>query len=218
MTGMPGNTRLYGEIPADVPVRMRPPRPRQKSLRHHFCEGIEAAVKAEPKSFAATKPRTMMGLMVRELVGAAAAARCDAIKLVMTYLDEGQLRRTEAEIAAAYDTQGNSEPERPAEPRWDWDESGAWDSSEREPDGSEKAAAKEAQAEALRAELTEMFLRAAEADRVNEERNARRAAERGRPDAVPQTPAAPFSGTIPPAAAPDPLAGTIRVGGRVVER
>jgi hypothetical protein len=197
MTGMDGGTYPYGEIPADMPARMRPPG-RRKSLRRRFCEGIEAAVKAEPKAFAATKPRTMMGLMVRELVCAAASARCDAIKLVIAYLDEGEFRRTQAEIAAADNSQGNFEPEPPPEPRWDWDENGAWDSSERAPECStEEARAARARTEALRAELMDKFLRAADADRVNAERKARLEAERDATNTVPVADAAPISGNIP---------------------
>jgi hypothetical protein len=212
MTGVRSNAYPYGEIPADSPRR------RRKSLRHRFSEGIEAAVKAEPKAFTTTRPRTMMGLMVRELVCAAASARCDAVKLVITYLDEGELRRTEAEIAGIDNSQGISEPESPPEPKWDWSEDGAWDASEREPHCSaEEAQAARARTEALRAELREKFLRAAEADRINAERKARLEAEREGSNGVPETHPAPISGNIPPAPMPDPHAGTRRIGGRLVE-
>jgi hypothetical protein len=66
-------------------------RRRRKSLREHFCDGLRAGLKAEPVAFAATKPRTMMGLMVRSLVCAAADARCDAVRLVFSFVDEGEL-------------------------------------------------------------------------------------------------------------------------------
>ncbi|HEX4081046.1 MAG TPA: hypothetical protein VHX61_19455, partial [Rhizomicrobium sp.] len=50
---------------ADQPV---PGRRRRRTLKQHFCDGLAAAVRAEPYPFATTKPRTMMGQMVRELV------------------------------------------------------------------------------------------------------------------------------------------------------
>ncbi|HEX4077726.1 MAG TPA: hypothetical protein VHX61_02475, partial [Rhizomicrobium sp.] len=54
-------------IPREASARGAPRR-RRRTLRQHLCDGIEAAVKAEPGAFAATKPRTVMGQMVQELV------------------------------------------------------------------------------------------------------------------------------------------------------
>ena len=208
----------YGQIPEDEPSRMPPPRRRRKTLRQHFCDGIEAAVKAEPVAFKSTKPRTMLGLMVRELVSAASRARCDCIKLVATYLDEGEVRRTAAEI----DSQGLSEPQSPPEPQWDWSRDGVWDSSDRTDDYLKEEERKKKEAETsksrhavLRAELEEKFLRAAEADRLNEERKARLEAERQGLNTPPAASPAPISGNNPPAPAPDRR--IMRIGGKIVE-
>jgi hypothetical protein len=205
----------YGQIPEDESSRMPPPRRRRKTLRHHFCDGIEAAVKAEPDAFKSTRPRTMLGLMVRELVSAAARARCDCIKVVVTFLDEAEVRRTAAEI----DSQGISEVQSPPEPKWDWSQDGVWDSSERtdeylSAEERKKKEEQESQARivALREELKEKFLRAAEADRLNEERKARFEAERRGQN---PPPAAPIPGNNPPAPSPDRR--IMRIGGKIVE-
>lgn len=191
------------EIPAGVSRAGR----RRKSLRQHFREGLEAGLKAGPEAFAATKPRTMMGLIVRELVCAAASARCDAIRLVFDFVDEAELPRTEPETEEAVDnSQGISEPAE--ETKWDWSENG-WDSSEREKKPGELDAERAARTEALREELRERFIRAAEAVRENQERAARLAAERtGTPNPSP----AQFSGNLEPHSA-----RTVRVGGKIVE-
>jgi len=118
--------KLYGEIPENEPVRMPPPRKRWKTLRHHFCDGIEAAVKAEPQAFQATKPRTMLGLMVHSVVGGAATGRCDQIKLVVFFLDEAERRRVAAEQSAALDDNSEGNSEAPPEPKWDWTADGVW--------------------------------------------------------------------------------------------
>lgn len=233
------HNREFHQTPDTDPVRIAPVRRRRKSLRHRFCDGIEAAVKAEPDSVAATRPRTMMGQIVCNLVCRASEGRCDAVRLVVFFLDEGERRR----LAAIPDdiSEGISPPPSPPEPKWDWDEEGGWDCSGREAsdeDQRREAEAKEAKTEALRAELKEMFLRATEAERVNAERKARIAAEREGRNAV--TEPAPFSGNYPgapgaarvsgncppkamvapisgnSAAAPDPNAPIIRIGGKLV--
>lgn len=109
---------------ADHPL---PGRRRRRTLKQHFCDGLAAAVRVEPYPFATTKPRTMMGQMVRELVLDAARAKCDAIKLVFVYLDEAE--RTEMDTdGEGDDSQGISGPET----QWDWSEEGVWDTSRRE--------------------------------------------------------------------------------------
>lgn len=222
-------TRNQQQTPDTETVRIPPPRQRRKSLRHRFCDGIEAAVKAEPGAVAATRPRTMMGQIVQKLVCRAGDGRCDAVRLVAFFLDEAERRR----VAAIPDdiSQGSSEVQSPPEPKWDWGEEGGWDSSGREAPDEDKRRedeAKEAKTEALRAELRERFLRAAEADRINAARKARLEAEReGRnaiaePEAasipgIPRAPAAvPNAGNFKPTAALDPHAGIIRIGGRLV--
>jgi hypothetical protein len=204
----------YGQLPEDEPSRM-PRRRKRKTLRHHFCDGIEAAVKAEPEAFKSTKPSCMLSLMVKGLVSAAANARCDCIKMVMNFLNEAEFRRSEA----AFDAEGNFDLEVPPEPRLDWQD-GVWDSSERtdeylaeEERKKKEEEDKEARCTALRAELREKFLRAAEADRLNAERKARIEAERQGLNPPPAAPAAPNSGNNPPS----PDRRTIRVGGRIVE-
>ena len=221
--------RNHQPTPDTGAVRLPPPRQRRKSLRHRFCDGIEAAVKAEPGAVAATRPRTMMGQIVQKLVCKAGDGRCDAVRLVAFFLDEAERRR----VAVIPDdiSQGNSEVQSPPEPKWDWDDEGGWDSSGREASDEDKRRedeAKAAKTEALRAELRERFLRAAEADRINAERKARLEAEReGRnaiaePEAasipgIPGAPAAvPNAGNFHPTAAADPHAGIIRIGGRLV--
>jgi hypothetical protein len=210
---------------------MPPPRRRRKSLRHHFCDGIEAAVKGEPGAVAATKPRTMMGLIVRNLVCRAGEGRCDAVRLVVVFLDEAERRRVAAEQAAMGDSQGNSAPPAPPEPEFDWDDNGAWDSSGRgasDEDQRREDEAKEAKAEALREELKEMIERRVEAERINAERKVRLEMEREGRNAIAEPQPASFSGNYPGAsqaapisgnsAAPrDPHAGQIRIGGRIVE-
>ena len=214
------HAQIYGEIPADQPVRA-PIGRRRKSLRHHFCDGIEAAVKAEPEAFTNTKPRTMLGLIVHSLVRGAATGRCDQVKLVVFFLDEAERRRGAAEIADAPidNSQGNSEPKQAPQPQWDWSEDGAWDSTMCADDekAREETEQKEARAEALRAELGDRFRRALEAERINTERRVRLELQREGRSAAPEMQAAPFSGNIPPAATREPHAGTVRIGGRLVE-
>ena len=211
-----------GQSPhSGVPVRRR-----RKTLRQHFCDGLEAALKAKPYPFATTKPRTMMGQMVRELVLDAARAKCAAIKLVFDYLDQAELERTEMETDGAEDdSQGNPEPSRAKEPQWDWDEATGWDSSRREEEylmferlAAERAAearqeedGRVPRTEALRDVLRQRCLRAAEADRENEARKAGLAEARG--DSPPPDAPAPFSGN---SGAPH-KAGTMRIGGKLVE-
>jgi hypothetical protein len=196
----------------DVVKRISPVHRRRKSLRQHFREGLEAALKAEPEAFKSTKPRTMMGLMVREVVCAAASARCDAVRLVFAFVDEAELQRTEMETEDTGDnSQGISELESAEETKWDWDEETGWDSSEREKKPGELDAERAARTEALRNELRARFIRAAEAVKENQEREARLAAERPGQSAANPSPA-PSSGNIEPN-----LRGSIRIGGKLVE-
>ncbi|HEX4160780.1 MAG TPA: hypothetical protein VHY79_20100 [Rhizomicrobium sp.] len=198
------------QIPDTDPVRIPPPRRRRKSLRHHFCDGIEAAVKGEPGAVAATKPRNMMGLMVRNLVCRAGEGRCDAVRLVVFFLDEAERRRVAAEQAAMGDSQGNSAPPSPREPEFDWDDNGAWESSARgasDEDQRREDEAKEAKAEALRDELKGMIERRVEAERINTERRVRLEMEREGRGAIAGTPAAPFSGNYPGAPAATSVSG-----------
>jgi hypothetical protein len=186
-------------------------RRQRKSLRQHFRDGLEAGLRAEPEAFAATKPRTMMGLMVRNLVCAAASARCDAVRLVFDFVDETGLTGTAAETdAAGDDSQGNIGPETAEDANWDWSEAG-WDSSEREKKPGELDAERAARTEALREEVFEMFIRAAEGEKENEERAARLAAEQ-MGQTAPNPACARFSGNFEPG-----LAGSVRIGGKLVE-
>jgi hypothetical protein len=180
-------------------------------LREHFCDGLGAGLKADPEAFAATKPRTMMGLMVRELVCEAAHARCDAIKLVFAYVDAAESLHNETDTDEAGDnSQGILEPEALDDTRWDWDETG-WDSSERVKKPGELDAERAAHSEAMRQDLRERILRLGEATRENEARTTRLAAESAG-QTTPTPPPAPFSGNSAPN-----LNGSIRIGGKLVE-
>jgi hypothetical protein len=210
------HSQRHPEIPEHEPIRLA--RPRRKTYRHHFCDGIEAAVKAEPSAFMATRPRTMLGLMVRELVRGAAGGRCDQIKLVIFFLDEAERRRMAAEQIAAPDdnSQGNIAPQTTPKLEWDWGEDGNWDVAAREDDANtqvenEKRAAR---TEALQAEIGERFHRALEAERINTERRVRLELERDGPSAAPDSHDVPISGNYPPARDAD--AGMTRIGGRIV--
>ena len=217
-----------------------PGRRRRKTLRQHFCDGLEAALKAEPYPFATTKPRTMLGRMVRELVLDAARAKCAAIRLVFDYLDQAELERTEMETEGLEDdSQGNREPARAPEPQWDWNEATGWDSSRREEEAlmferlaSERAAearqeedGSDARTEALRQQMVQRLLRVPEADRENEARLAQLAEARtGDPTRGPSAPFPGNSGVPPDAPAPfsgnsgvPHKAGTMRIGGKLVE-
>ncbi|HEX3665772.1 MAG TPA: hypothetical protein VHU23_11130 [Rhizomicrobium sp.] len=210
---------IYGEIPADQPV-WAPIRRRRKSLRHHFCDGIEAAVKAEPEAFTNTKPRTMLGLMVHSLVRGAASGRCDQVKLVIFFLDEAERRRCAVEESAAGtdDAQGITEPKSPPA-GWDWSEEGGWDSSARADDAAarEETERREAHSAALREEISDRFHRALEAERINTERRVRLELGAGGANTVPETHSAPFSGNYPRTAMRDAHAGAARIGERIVE-
>ena len=145
--------------------------------------------------------------------------------MLAAHTDHGQKRepgeRTKLKGLTSKDPlqKGIPEPKSPPLPQWDWGEDGVWDSSVRADDKAkrEEQERKEAREEALRAELSERFRRALEAERINTERRVRMELEREGRNAVPEPPAAPFSGNIPPAAARDPHAGTVRIGGRIVE-
>jgi hypothetical protein len=79
MTSARRKQNPVAELRREMPTGVFRARRRRKSLRQHFREGLEYGLKAEPTAFAAAKPRTMMGLMIRELVCAAASARCDQV-------------------------------------------------------------------------------------------------------------------------------------------
>jgi len=216
------HAKICGEIPADQPIR-GPIGRRRKSLRHHFCDGIEAEVKAEPDAFANTKPRTMLGLTVHS-PGARRGHRAllpGQARGLIPRRSRAQARRGAAEMAGVSldNSQGDSEAKPPSQPKWNWSEDGMWDSSLRADDAKarEEQEQSEARAEALRLELGERFRRALEAERINTERWMRMELEREGRCAAPETAAASFSGNIPPAAARDPHAGTVRIGGRIVE-
>jgi hypothetical protein len=195
-----------------------PSRRRRTSLRHTFCAGIEAGVKAEPAAFQSTKPRSMLGLMVRELVCAAGRGRCEAIKAVMGFLDEADARRNAGDSEGAR-SQGNSGTEEPAEPRWEWDDDGAWDSSEREAADAKSARGTDEQFAVpdapVAARMFERIMRSHKSDRLNAERLVRLATEREGRKAPPGE--APISGNIPDEPALDPLSPAIRIGGRIVD-
>ena len=203
--------------PYPIPREAGAPRRRRKSLRQRFCDGIEAAVKAEPAAFAATKPRTMMGQMVKELVGIAAAGHCGQIKLVAAFLEEAEARRN-AQIEDLDDSQGISAPEAPPEPKWDWSEDGDWDSPGQE---SEEAGGEEAEQQKGAGAPAEIMRKGPECGRHRvAEFDSLVEADRVQLGAVPgggNGPAAPISGNFPPRRAPDNAAGTPRLGGRRVE-
>ena len=156
-------------------------------------------------------PNMVSATRISAEIATAASARCDAIRLVFSYVDEGKLLRTETETPDAGDnSQGISEPESADDTKWDWDEKTGWDSSEREKKPGELDAERAARTEALREELRERFIRAAEAVTENEARAARIAAE-GAKRPVPDPSPAPFSGNIEP-----DLRGSVRIGGKLV--
>jgi hypothetical protein len=203
-------TDRIAESGREVAKRIAPVRRQRKSLRQHFREGLEAGLRAEPESFRSTRPRTMLSLMVRELVCAAASSRCDAIRLVFTFVDEAELLRSEAQTDEADDnSQGNSDAELADDTKWEWNE-GSWDPSEQEKDSKESDAERAARTEALRQELREKFIRAAEAVRENQEREARLAAEAANRTAPNPGPVQ-FSGNL------DASTPITRIGGRIVE-
>jgi hypothetical protein len=176
----------FSQMGRQRPVGTGYARRRRKSLREHFCDGLRAGLKAEPEAFAATKPRTMMGLMVRNLVCAAADARCDAVRLVFSFVDEAELLRAEAETEDGDDnSQGLSGPES-EETQWDWDEATGWDSSERETKPGEPVAEDTAKTEALREELHDRFMRMAQGIKDNALREARLEIEQSRQPAPAQ--------------------------------
>jgi hypothetical protein len=132
----------------------------------------------------------MMGLMVRSLVCAAADARCDAVRLVFSFVDEGELLGTEAETEDGTEdgddnSQGLSGPES-GETQWDWDEATGWDSSERETKPGESDVEDAAKTEALREELRDRFMRMAQGIKDNALREARLAVEQSRQPAPAQ--------------------------------
>ncbi|HEX4078703.1 MAG TPA: hypothetical protein VHX61_07505 [Rhizomicrobium sp.] len=162
----------------------------RKTPRQHFCDGLEAALKGEPDSVAATRPRTMLGLMVQNLVLEASRARPEQIKLVFAFLEQAAVERSEREAEEGDDdSQGISGAGAASEPQWDWDEKTGWDSSRRGEDDLEREQriAREACDRVLREnpgldantgalsdQLRQRYLRAAEADRENLARLATR--------------------------------------------
>ena len=66
----------------------------------HFREGLEAALRAEPYTLAVTKPRTVLGMMVKELALDAARGEIKAVQLVLTELaadpEKGSQGRSQA--------------------------------------------------------------------------------------------------------------------------
>jgi len=205
MTSAHRRQNPVAELRREMPAGVGRERRRRKSLRQHFREGLEAGLKAEPKAFAATNPRTMLGLIVREIVCAAAGARCDAIRLVFEYVDEAESPRIEPEADAAGDnSQGNSALQSADDTRWDWDEAG-WDSSE--PEKTDEDGESAAGTEALKNELQERIVRMVKTAKENGPVPAWLAKELAdNPAPAP----APVSGNS------DPHSGFTRVGGKVL--
>jgi hypothetical protein len=188
-------------------------------LREQLCHGIEAAVKAEPGAFAATKPRTVMGQMVQELVRIAATGRCGQFKLVAFFLEEAEARRN-AQIEDVDDSQGISGLEAPPEPKWDWDGDGVWDSSGRESEeaGGEDPKREQPEVAGARAEIRRQDPECARHRTAAFESLVEADGERlGAAPGGGNGPAAPISGNFPPRRAQDHAVGALRVGGRRVE-
>lgn len=183
-----------------------PPRRPRKTLSRSFCDGLEAAVVAEPQDFPGTRPRTMMSLMVRELVKQAGSGRSAPIKTVMGFLRDGE--REDAERGGEHEdalSQGISGNSCRAEPRFEWSD-GSWDSSEREKTEAQADAAGESSFERLYAR----FMRAREAELENAAREERRATERDGAAAPPEQCA--NSGTVSPAGPQIHIAGRVANG------
>lgn len=208
------------ESPAPREAGGAAPKPRgRKKTSHSFYDGLEAAVIAGPEDFPGTRPRTMLSLMVRELVKQAATGRSAPIKTVMGFIRDGE-RDAAAEERAQ--SQGICSDECRAGPRFEWSD-GSWDASEREappPKPIDKAAEAAKRAEAKAAHqarvdrLVDKMVRAAEADRLNEQREMRLAAERG----LVSPNGKPGSGNIQGPETRDAPDGCARIAGRVVER
>jgi hypothetical protein len=187
---MASKTHTQENLLAALCGPVRTTRMARKTPRQHFCDGLEAALKAEPDSLAATKPRTTMGLMVQNLVLEASRARPEQIKLVFAFLEQAAVERRErAAEEGDDDSQGISGAGPASEPRWDWDEKTGWDSSPRGEDDPEREEQVtrdafdrvlrenpdlEADIGALSDQLQHRYLRAAEADRGNLARLATR--------------------------------------------
>lgn len=111
---------------------------RQRPLRVHLREGMEAALKAEPHALAAADPRTLLGMVIRELGFEAARGKTPAVKLMLQMIDWKEPRV--ADQRAANDDEpgvisGLAHEQGVIsrfEPVWDWDATGRWE-TEREP-------------------------------------------------------------------------------------
>ena len=128
---------------------------RVSTTPRHFREGLEAALRAEPYTLAITKPRTVLGMMVKVLALEAARGEIKAVQLVLAELaadpEKGSQGRSQAhsqnptcgsaaEPATGDCVAGRNLSKKAA--RWDRTEEG-WDVAEKmEPSASEERAAK----------------------------------------------------------------------------
>jgi hypothetical protein len=90
-------------------------RARWRKTRAILKEGLEAALRADPKVLEHCVPRTGAGLIVRGLVLEAGKGRTTSLKTLMSLID-WEPENGEADLAAI-----------PDETQWDWNEEGIWE-------------------------------------------------------------------------------------------
>lgn len=109
----------------------RAPARRRRPLQLHLRNGIEAALRADPKKLDETDPRTCMGRVARSLVQKAGEGETPALKLMLSMI-EWKDPEGDTEEAATVEARND-------EPKWDWNESGDWDFAPREGDDANGA-------------------------------------------------------------------------------
>jgi hypothetical protein len=160
----------------------KPSPPRRRPVRLHFRNGVEAALRADPRALAACEPRTGLGVVVRALVQEAGRGKTAALRELLSLLDWQEPERDETQTEDA----AEAEQILKAEPRWDWNESADWDFTPREKPAGDAAEAGAANENAPRRflpteeeenyykkELARRFARLHEADVVEAQRRAK---------------------------------------------
>lgn len=145
--------------------------PVQRPLRWHIREGMEAALKSNPRKLAQAETRTGVGLMVRGLLLEAGRGTTAAVRLVLQFIDwkppKDEGRKAPPGTVHEQGVICKFEPE------WEWDATGKWD-TDREPEPAEsKDAANGAERQILEQKLIEKLTRLHQAELDKQERRAK---------------------------------------------
>lgn len=136
-----------------------------RSIQAHFREGLEAALRADPRLLAECEPKTGAGTVVRSLVLEAGQGKTPALKLMLQMLGFKESEAADSESDESY-----------FEPEWDWNAERRWVTERRREKPRPEADARKAEraeAEAAQQSLREKLVGLREADLEEQERRTK---------------------------------------------